>query len=206
MKIEWFGHASFRISDGKVVYIDPYILPESPRKADLILITHEHYDHCANTDRLKGEGTVIVTTKGAASKVTGNVKAVGAGDIEKVDRVTIKAVSAYNIGKKFHPKGLGVGFVVGIKGKKIYHAGDTDFIPEMKKLEDITVAMLPIGGTYTMDVEEAVKAAKVIKPKIVVPMHYGAISGTEADPHELVNELEGTGIRVETLEEKALKL
>ena len=95
--------------------------------------------------------------------------------------VIIKAVPAYNLNKEFHPKGYGVGFVIELSGKCIYHAGDTDFIPEMKNLQNIDIALLPVGGTYTMNAEQAVEAAELIKPKIAIPMHYGSIVGSISD-------------------------
>ena len=132
--------------------------------------------------------------------MSGNVKTMKEGDeiIEK--GIKIKAVPAYNIEKNFHPKGSGIGFIVEIEGTRIYHAGDTDLIPEMSNIKT-DIALLPIGGTYTMNEEEGARAALKIKPKIAIPMHYGYISGTFAEPNrfkELIQE-ENPAIRVEIL-------
>jgi len=179
-------HAAVMIVlEGKVIYIDPYKVPEDSPKADIILVTHEHYDHCDPDmiKKLSDNNTKIVAAKGCASKIEDDVTEAVAGDSMTIDNVSIKAVEAYNIGKPYHPKGLGVGYIIKVGDVKIYHAGDTDHIPEMKSLEDenIDIAFLPAGGTYTMDIEEASDAALDIMPKVVVPMHYGVVAGTEAD-------------------------
>ena len=195
VEIEWLGHASFRISDGTVViYIDPYVLPEYAEKADLILVTHDHFDHCAtdNIKKIADDSTVVVCPPMCESKLVGlNVKTISPGDKLEEKGVVVEAVHSYNLFKAFHPKGKGIGFIITLDGKRIYHAGDTDFIPEMKELKNIDVALLPIGGTYTMDEVEAAEAANTIKPKIVVPMHYNYLEGLEKDPErfkKLVNE------------------
>ncbi len=190
VEIHWFGHASFLIKgDGKRIYIDPYVLPDNPEPADIILVTHEHFDHCAPEQirRIQNEDTVIITTEGARRKCNGNVKVIHPDESIDIKGVRIHAVQAYNIGKEFHPKGLGVGFVVEISGKKIYHAGDTDFIPEMKDLENfhLDLALLPVGGTYTMDLNDALDALKVIKPRAVIPMHYNYLKGLDISQSRL---------------------
>ncbi|MCD6402740.1 MAG: metal-dependent hydrolase [Candidatus Aenigmarchaeota archaeon] len=186
--IEWLGHASFRITDGnKVVYIDPYVLDDNPAKADVVITTHEHFDHCPpdKINEIAKEDTIVVGPRGCGSKLTGiEFHPISEGEEVEIKDLRIKAVPAYNIDKPFHPKGLGIGVVLEINGVKIYHAGDTDFIPEMKNLGEIDIALLPIGGTYTMDVEDAAKAANVIKPKVVVPMHYNYLEGLERNPED----------------------
>jgi L-ascorbate metabolism protein UlaG (beta-lactamase superfamily) len=181
--VTWFGHATFKIEEKVVIYTDPFAMPSGQEKADIILVTHDHYDHCdvAKIEQVQKEGTTIVTLPACAAKLSGDVRTVKEGDSLTVKDVKIEVVPAYNIGKPYHPKGKGVGFVITIGGQKIYHAGDTDFIPEMKEL-NVDLALLPIGGTYTMNAEEASDATAVIKPKVVIPMHYKYISGTEADP------------------------
>ncbi|MBW2981767.1 MBL fold metallo-hydrolase [Candidatus Woesearchaeota archaeon] len=186
VKIKWLGHAGFKIKKKKVVYIDPYHIDET-EEADLILITHEHYDHCSPDDikKIIKEDTVTIGPKSAIMKLEhGNTFIIKPGDRKEFDDIIIDVIPAYNIGKKFHPKEKGgVGYIITIDGKKIYHAGDTDLIPEMEKLV-VDVALLPVGGEYTMNAEEAASAANKIKPKIAVPMHYGSIIGSKEDAEE----------------------
>ncbi len=197
------GHASVMIvSGGKVIYIDPYRVPDDLPKAGMILVTHEHYDHCdpGVIRQLSDGNTKIVAAKGCASKIEGDVAELEAGDSVTLDSISVKAVQAYNIGKPYHPKGLGVGYMIKVGDVKIYHAGDTDHIPEMKSLKDenIDIAFLPAGGTYTMDIEDASDAAADIMPKVVVPMHYGVVTGTQADTEKfraLVSE-KAPGVKV----------
>ncbi len=178
IKIEWLGHASFRIT-GKdiVIYTDPYILDEDAPKADIVLVSHEHFDHKddGNTARISKNNTVVVGP-GSVTRDYSNSVTLKPGDETEVMGVKIKAVPAYNPSKPFHPKEKEhVGFIFVVDGVKIYHTGDTELIPEMGGLanENIDVALLPIGGTYVMDEEQAAKAASIIKPEYVVPMHYG---------------------------------
>jgi L-ascorbate metabolism protein UlaG (beta-lactamase superfamily) len=180
--IHWLGHASFRIeSAAGTIYIDPWQLGPKPKPADLILITHEHRDHCSPEDiaKIQTPETVIVTTKMAAAQLSGKITIVQPGDHLTVQDVEIEAVAAYNVNKfrsprvPFHPKeNKYVGFIVTVAGQKIYHAGDTDVIPEMQSFET-DVALLPVSGTYTMTADEALEAAEIINPKVVVPMHIG---------------------------------
>lgn len=193
LQISWLGHDTFKIKGKEiVVYTDPFKVSEG-EKADLILVSHEHFDHC-DLDSIKvltGEYTEIVGSKGAIEKI-GRGKALAPGEKISVKGVEIKAVQAYNVNKfrapgvPFHPKGLGVGFIFVIDGVKLYHAGDTDYIPEMNKLveEKIDIAFLPISGTYVMTEEEAAEAVKAIKPKIAIPMHYGTLKGIGGDPEK----------------------
>lgn len=179
--VKWLGHASFQIvADGKNIYIDPYE-GSYAEKADIILVTHSHFDHCdtSKIERARKSDTVIIAPADCASKIHGNVKVLKPGDRVAVNDITIEAVHAYNVrrfrspGNPFHPKGLGLGYLIMIGGKTIYHAGDTDFIPEMRDLRDrgISLALLPSGGTYTMDNPEAAEAALAINPEVVIPMH-----------------------------------
>lgn len=181
--IHWLGHDSFRLEGELTIYIDPWKLPPNPPKADIILITHEHYDHCSPEDvaKIQKADTVIVTIPAAAKKLKGEVKTVKPWDKITVKGIEVETVPAYNLDKPFHPKEAGhVGFIVNFGGKRIYHAGDTDFIPEMKNLK-VDIALLPVSGTYVMTADEAAKAADAIKPQVAIPMHYGEIVGSEKD-------------------------
>jgi L-ascorbate metabolism protein UlaG (beta-lactamase superfamily) len=181
-KITFLGHASIKIHFmGKTIYIDPFGGDEKDysEKADLILITHGHRDH-SDPDKIKlinVEKTIILTSKNNAPNLEGNVKVLEPGQEEIFDDITIQGVAGYNThrfrskGVPYHPKEIQTAFLIKGKDHAIYHAGDTDFIDEMKELQDISIAFLPIGGKYTMDIPEAVEAAIEIAPKIVVPIH-----------------------------------
>lgn len=174
VKITWFGHASFLIEHGgEAIYIDNYALPDKiEKKATIIIHTHKHYDHCAESARIADPKTVYA---GMCSHAHDFI-----GDRLKIRDVEIEFVDAYNSAKPFHPKNSGCGVIISIGGVRIYHAGDTDFIMEMQRFK-CDVALLPIGGTYTMDEKEAAEAVKAIGPKIAVPMHYDYVQGTRAD-------------------------
>jgi len=182
--ITWLGHASFKISAPEgVIYIDPWRL-EKPEPADLILITHEHHDHFSADDleKTRDVDTALVTTEAVAAQLRGDVKTVKAGDSVEAKGIVIEVVPAYNLGKHFHPKSAGgVGFILTAGDRRIYHAGDTDAIPEMADIQ-ADVVLLPVGGKYTMGASEAARVANMIKPKMAVPMHWGAgVVGTRAD-------------------------
>lgn len=182
--IKWYGHDTFKVKAEKIIYTDPYKLKKESEKADIILITHDHFDHCSPEDveMIQNEKTIIVTTSDCAKKLKGNIKTVKPWDKLNVSEIEIEAVPAYNTNKDFHPKSKGwVGFIFKANGKRIYIAGDTDYIPEMKKFKNIDIALLPVSGTYVMTAEEAVKAALEIKPKLAIPMHYGTIVGSISD-------------------------
>lgn len=184
--ITWFGHASFMIENGKRIYLDPYDLPAGVAKADLILITHDHGDHFSrkDIDSIITPSTEIVSIRSVIGKIGKDIKnltEIAAGDTVRIGEIEIEAVPAYNIKKDYHPKSKGyVGFIIRTTKRSIYHAGDTDLIPEMKGL-DVDVAMLPIGGKYTMDATDAAEAANLIKPAVAIPMHWGKIIGTAED-------------------------
>lgn len=187
VNIEWLGHAGFVFKNDKVIYIDPFKI-KGGEKADLIMITHEHYDHCSIEDlnRIAKPDTIIVTVPDCQSKLSSlkiaNVTLVRPGDKVNIKGTIVEAVPAYNTNKKFHPKANEwVGFIVTINGKRVYHAGDTDYIPEMKNLKNIDIALVPVSGTYVMTAEEAANAVNDFKPKTAIPMHYGSIVGQSSD-------------------------
>jgi L-ascorbate metabolism protein UlaG (beta-lactamase superfamily) len=193
LKISWLGHDSFKIKNGKTVIIDPFKIRPTSDKADILLISHEHFDHFSLDDikKVVNENTTILTIPVVKKELSGlkvkEVKAVKPGDKLKLGDVSVEVVPAYNLnkfrepGKVFHPKEDGkAGFIIGINGVTVYHAGDTDAIPEMKGLKP-DVALLPVSGTYVMTPEEAAQAAKMVEPRLAIPMHYGVIVGTEKD-------------------------
>ncbi|MFB0543599.1 MAG: MBL fold metallo-hydrolase [Candidatus Bathyarchaeia archaeon] len=182
MKIKWLGHASFLInSDGRKIYIDPYA-GEYTEKADLILVTHDHGDHSdlGKISQIVKPDTLIVTSLKAAEKVRSvgvEVIPLEPGEAKDLKGFKLLGVEAYNThrfrspGTPFHPKGTQVAFIIEAEGKRLYHAGDTDFLPSMEELGPVDVACIPIGGQYTMDLEESVEAVIAIKPRMVMPMH-----------------------------------
>jgi len=193
LEIEWLGHASWRIkTGGKTIYIDPYE-GEYDEKADLILSTHHHDDHCKpdKVELIKKAGTEIIATGECGEKLGTEVLTLKPGDATKIEDVLIEAVEAYNFkrfrspGNPFHPKGIGVGYLLKAEDKTIYHTGDTDFIDEMKELKDIDLMLVPSGGTYTMDNPEAAEATITINPRMAVPMHIW-----DTDPSEYKKKVE----------------
>ncbi|MCE5243985.1 MAG: MBL fold metallo-hydrolase [Syntrophobacteraceae bacterium] len=191
-KIHWLGHDGFLLEGSTKVCFDPYQLT-ADWPADLILISHDHFDHCSPEDlaKVRKESSVIVTDASSASKLEGDVRVVAPGDRLTVKGVDIEVGPAYNTDKEFHPRSAGMlSFVVTLDGVRYYHAGDTDEIPEMKDLK-VDVAFLPVSGTYVMTAEQAVKAARAVRPKLAIPMHYAAIVGSEDDAKKFKKALEG---------------
>jgi L-ascorbate metabolism protein UlaG (beta-lactamase superfamily) len=182
-KIKWLGHASFRIDgDKSVIYIDPWKLKKAV-PADVICITHSHYDHLSEEDveKIRKPTTVIIGPADCKAGFGNAFKQIAPGQSHTVGDVTVEAVPAYNTDKAFHPKGnKWMGYIVTVDGFRIYHCGDTDVIPEMENVKP-DVALLPVGGTYTMTVPQAADAASKISPKVAVPMHCGDIVGTLDD-------------------------
>lgn len=186
--IFWLGHDSFRLKGEKVVYIDPWKLAAGAEKADVILVTHEHYDHFSPDDiaKISKPDTVIVAPQSVAAKSNLKIKVVKPGDTLTANGVAIEVVPAYNPNKKFHPKSAGhVGYIVTLNGKRIYHTGDTDEIPEMAQIK-CDIALMPVSGTYVMTAAEAAQAANRLKPALAIPMHYGDadVVGTRKDAEE----------------------
>jgi len=173
-----FVQSSFLIkSPDAVIYVDPHQIQEG-EKADLILVTHAHFDHLdpASVAALTKNDTVIIANASCAAKLEGHgrVVALAEGETASERGVDIRAVVGYN---SHHPRGFNVGFIFNVAGKTVYHAGDTDRVPEMTQLGPIDVALIPIGGTYTMDEPEAAALVRDLKPKVVIPMHYGYATG-----------------------------
>lgn len=211
IQIYWLGHASFMIETANlIIYTDPYQF-KVEKPADLILITHEHFDHVESgiLDKLRkpfdkaqgGSDTIFVIPAKSSLKVPGEAVYIKEGETTTQKGVEIKAVPAYNIGRNFHQRGFGVGYVIGVNGKKIYQTGDTDYIPEMEKLGDqsIDVMLVPICQTYVMDEKQASRAVKAVKPKVAIPMHYGTLADCSSDPNRF-KELVGNAAQVVILE------
>lgn len=203
-RLHWLGHDSFRLDGPPVIYFDPWQLQGGLPEADLVLVSHEHYDHCSPDDirKVSGPKTIVVASAGAAEKLPG-ARMVRPGDGLIAAGVEIRAVPAYNLtkfrspGVPFHPWEQGhVGYIVTVGDVRLYHAGDTDDIPEMQSIQ-CDVALLPVSGTYVMTVDEAVQAARTLHPQIVVPMHYGSGIGAAHDGQRFSQAYEGTVVVLE---------
>jgi len=216
-EIKWLGHSGFFIKNNensRVIYIDPYNIKEESEKADFILISHGHYDHCSYSDlnKIVKEGTKIFITADCQSKITRFTHPIKMEIVEpnqefSFNDLKISTIPAYNIDKHFHPKEEHwVGYIIRIRNTTLYFAGDTDIIPEMTNLTGYNqpnknfVALLPVGGRFTMTAEEAFEAAKIIKPTLAIPIHWGSVVGTEDDAKEFVNLCKEEGINAEILE------
>jgi L-ascorbate metabolism protein UlaG (beta-lactamase superfamily) len=192
--VEWLGHSGFRVRAGRTtIYIDPYRVDDGAAPADLILVTHGHYDHFSPRDiqAISHRGTWLIAPAAVAEKVGGRVLSIAPGEVidpEFAHGVSIRALAAYNTSKRgpdgrvFHAREAGwVGYDINIRGERLYHAGDTDVIPEMDQVTGVDMALLPVSGTYVMTAEEAAEAARRIQPRLAVPMHWGEHIGTEED-------------------------
>jgi L-ascorbate metabolism protein UlaG (beta-lactamase superfamily) len=193
IKIKWYGHDTFTLEKGITICIDPYKLSKTIR-ADLVLISHNHFDHLSLEDlkKISSNNTIIVAAKECMSQIS-NISSkekigIAPGEEITVIGIKIKAISAYNINKinpdtkkPFHPKeDKKVGFIITMQGTSIYHTGDSDLIPEMTDLKP-DILLVPVSGTYVMTSKEAANAVEKIKPKIAIPMHYGTLVGSEND-------------------------
>ena len=182
--IEINCHSSIKINKEKTIYIDPFKIEKESHDADIILITHDHYDHYSPEDveKIEKKETVIVAPKTvkALSKMR-NVIIVEPNNTYEVHGIKIATIASYNINKKFHPKeNQWVGYIIEIQGIRYYIAGDTDITPENKQVK-CDIAFIPVGGTYTMNAEEGAELTNIIKPKIAIPTHYGSIVGNKED-------------------------
>ena len=194
LSLERLGHDGFKIKNSKIIYIDPFKIKDD-EKADLILITHEHYDHLSPDDinKIYTDKTIIIASEGCKDNLSNfkNIKLAKPGDKLKINDVEIESVYSYNInkfrspGNPYHRKeDKKLGYVLTVNNTRIYHAGDTDLISEMSDLKNIDIALLPVSGKYVMDVNEAVESVKIIKPKIAVPMHWGSIIASRKEAEE----------------------
>lgn len=214
LTINHFAHDCFQIkANGQAIYFDPYKLePGQIEPADYIFITHGHFDHCSPEDlqKIVSAKTTVIASAECQENLSGlkvkEIHYLKPGQNLSVDGLRVWAIQAYNINKfrepgvPFHlPGGNELGYIIQIDGVRIYHAGDTDHIPEMADLKNIDLALLPVSGTYVMTPEEAVQAAKVIQPKIAIPMHYGSIVGTLADAEKFKHLAEEAGVKVEII-------
>lgn len=201
--IEVLCHSSIKINKGKVIYIDPFKIDKNYNDADIIFITHDHYDHYSEEDiaRIRKNDTIIVAPEGLLAKlIRGGFRqdyiiTVEPDEEYMVEGIKFETVLAYNINKQFHTKENGwVGYIIEIDTKKYYIAGDTDITEENRKVK-CDVAFVPVGGTYTMNFNEAAQLINIIKPKIAVPIHYGSIVGTNKDATDFIKllhpEIEG---------------
>jgi len=216
LNLEYLGHAGFLLTleSGKTVIIDPYNTSEKIPKADLILITHSHYDHCSIKDieKLTKEGTTIVIPADAQSKITKiegiDMQIIEPGDELEFGNTKIEAIPAYNTNKQFHQKREGwLGYIIKTPEVIIYHAGDSDKIPEMSKLTGYGkhgnefVTLLPVSGKYVMDAEEAAEVASLMSPDLAIPMHYGAgVAGTLEDAKRFTDLCKQSGLKAQILE------
>jgi L-ascorbate metabolism protein UlaG (beta-lactamase superfamily) len=209
LEIFWISHAAFKIKtdSGKVIYLDPYQIPKDAEKADIIISSHSHGDHFDNRSIktiIKDSSILLGPISISNNLKKFNGKGLKFGEVFEVDDIKIELVPSYTIKKGTHPKSNEwAGTIIEVEGKRIYHAGDTERIPEMKDLENITVALLPCGGRFTMDYEESCSSALDIKPEIVIPMHNW---GSDLNEYKELMEKKDPNIKVEILENKSLKL
>lgn len=193
--IYWYGQSAFRIEDNKKqIYIDPYKMPKSLPKAHFIFITHAHSDHYSQSDidKLCQADTQIVAPSDIAISNRKKAKSAVPGDIFEINGLKVEVVPAYNVNKSFHPRSnRWMGFVIELSDNtRVYHAGDTDHIPEMESIE-ADIVLIPIGGTYTMTAAEAAAVTNIINPKVAIPMHFGSIVGSDKDGQEFARLVHG---------------
>jgi len=198
--IQWLGHASFKISgEGKTIYIDPWKVKESPQDASVVLVSHGHYDHYSDRDieKVSGSETKVLGPADVSGELR-NSQVLNPGQNVTVDGVDVMGVASYNPSKQFHPKSnKWLGFLIKLGGVNVYYAGDTDLTEEMKSLGEVDVALLPVGGTYTMGADEAASAIEHIKPKRAIPYHWGDIVGDSGDAERFAK---GAGCEVTVLQ------
>ena len=186
--IEVLYHSCIRMNKEKMIYIDPYHIEKNYNDADMIFITHDHYDHYSeeDIDKVRKNNTIFIVPENLLNKLIKKGINDDPGDAENIDGIKVEAIHSYNIDKPFHPKENNwLGYVIEIDGVRYYIAGDTDITEENKKIK-CDVAFVPVGGTYTMNFSEAAQLINIIKPKIAVPIHYGSVVGTKQDATDFV--------------------
>lgn len=191
--VKLFCHSSIKLIGTKIIYIDPYKIEEESHDADFILCTHTHYDHYSPEDieKIQKKGTVII----APADINGIIKVIPGVKYE-IEGLKFQTTYSYNINKEFHPKeNQWVGYIVELDEKSYYIAGDTDNVPELNKIK-CDVAFLPVGGTYTMNYEEAAILAKSIEAEIFVPTHYGLIVGEKEDGKKFAEKLKNKNVEI----------
>jgi len=212
IKIKWYGHDTFTLEKEITICIDPYKLSKTIQ-ADLVLISHNHFDHLSLEDlkKISSRNTIIIAANECMSQIS-NISfkekiGIAPGEEKTINNVTVKAIPAYNINKinpdtkkPFHPKDdKKIGFIITIQGTSIYHTGDSDLIPEMTDLNP-DILLIPVSGTYVMTAKEAADAIEKIKPKIAIPMHYGTIVGSENDAKEFKDMVKSCKVQILTKE------
>jgi L-ascorbate metabolism protein UlaG (beta-lactamase superfamily) len=199
LEIRWIGHASFRLAtENLVLYVDPWKLSSPKPDADLIFVSHAHFDHYSAEDvaAVSRDGTILVAPADVVESIPGG-RALRPGEHTEASGISIEGIPAYNVDKDFHPKANDwLGALITLGGSRIYYAGDTDHIPEMGELSGVDVALLPVGGTYTMNAAQAVDACGVIGPRMAVPYHWGDIIGTEDDARGFADAASGCDVRL----------
>lgn len=192
--IEVLYHSCIRMNKEKMIYIDPYHIENNYNDADMIFITHDHYDHYSeeDMDKVRKNNTIFIVPENLLNKLIKkgindeNIITLDPGDAENIDGIKVEAIHSYNIDKPFHPKENNwLGYVIEIDDVRYYIAGDTD-ITEENKIIKCDVAFVPVGGTYTMNFSEAAQLVNIIKPKIAVPIHYGSVVGTKQDATDFI--------------------
>jgi L-ascorbate metabolism protein UlaG (beta-lactamase superfamily) len=190
LEIQWMGHASFRLAaEDIVVYIDPWKLPSARPDANLVFVSHAHFDHWSAEDvaAVSRDATTVVGPPDVVESLPGG-RVLRPGDRIEISGACIEGIRAYNVDKDFHPQSNDwLGAVITLGGTRVYYAGDTDHIPEMSELSEVDVALLPVGGTYTMNAAQAAEAFQAIGATTAVPYHWGDIVGTEADAQAFVD-------------------
>jgi L-ascorbate metabolism protein UlaG (beta-lactamase superfamily) len=191
IEITWINHATFRLSGSRVVYIDPWKIAQGKRDGNVVFVSHTHSDHCSPPDVTKvlAPDGVVVGPPDVLKRLGGKGLALKPGSTVQAGGVAITGVPAYNLDKNFHPRANNwLGAVIEMDSVRVYYAGDTDAVPEMGKLGAIDLALLPVGGTYTMDAGEAAKAAKTIGCKAAIPYHFGDIVGSADDARRFASQ------------------